>query len=155
MVPVAKTVQAVAGDAVGEDDRVASLWDKLDTDTQRSVAGVLAKRREVMSASEISEEIGPDGTDSPGSNIRYLRGQVDIQPYFSTDDGYSLSLAGRYVWREYGPDLPEAEAPKAADDEADSGEDGAETVEESSKDPDGGSEEGSEEVDLSTFEVRE
>lgn len=107
MVDAAKTIHAVAGDAVEEDDRVSGLWDALDTDTRRSITGILAGHNGTLSADEISEELGEDGTDRPGSNIRKVRHAVDIQPYHSSSDGYTLSLAGRYVWTRYGPATPE------------------------------------------------
>lgn len=160
MVGVAKTIQALAGDAVGADDGIADLWEALDTETQRSVAGVLVKYQVPLSSGEISDEVGEDGTDSPGSNIRYLRGQVDIQPYYSTNDGYTLSLAGRYVWMEYGPETPEAEPTPE-----DGGENQAQGIPEDGKteaDRDAdeaartcGEQEETVKVDLSSFEIRE
>ena len=97
MVPVAKTVHALALDAIGSDDRIVGLWNKLDTDTQLSIMRILAGHEGSLSSGEISDKLGENGTDSPGANIRYLRGEVDIDPYYSTSDGYTLSLAGRYV----------------------------------------------------------
>lgn len=163
LVSVAKSVHALALDALGGDDRIVGLWDKLDTDTQLSVMRILADHEESLSSSEISNKLGEDGTDNPGSNIRYLRGEVDVDPYYSMSDGYTLSLAGRYVWMEYSEDRPELEEDDigneqtALDDDAEqaasdrdvagdgvpSGEDDSETEDSDSS------------MDLSSFEIRE
>lgn len=166
MVDAAKTVQAVAGDAVGDDDRISGLWEALDTDTRRSITGVLAGHNGTLSADEISEELGEDGTNRPGSNIRKVRHAVDIQPYHSSSDGYTLSLAGRYAWTRYGPATPEP----AMDDQEDVGveaegdnveseeqfsvdEEIAETEADQSDTQQSGDTE--KEVNLSNFEIRE
>jgi len=159
MVEVAKTVQALAKDAVGEDDRMTKLWEQIDTETQRTITRVLDRHQKALPASRISDEIGEDGTDNPGSNIRYLRGEVDIQPYYSTNDGYALSLAGRYVWREYGPGETKPEDTAVTDEQDGTGEnenDGVpQTGDEGVKSGNDASGEAGNEVDLSSFDVQE
>jgi hypothetical protein len=152
MVPVAKTVHALAEDAIENDERIAELWDKLDTDTQCSILGVLARYEEPISSGKISDELGEDRTDSPGANIRYLRGEVEIDPYRSTDKGYALTLAGRYVWKEYGPDTRESA------DNGDGQEAGTEEVAADGEEETTAAEESAEsvgDVDLSSFEIQD
>jgi hypothetical protein len=166
MVDAAQTIQAVATDAVGNDNRVSDLWDALDTDTRRSITGILASHNGALSADEISEELGEDGTDRPGSNIRKVRHAVDIQPYHSSSGGYTLSLAGRYVWTRYGSATPEPAMDDREDvsDEAEGGR--VESEEQSSVDEEIGETETDQpdtqqsgdtekEVNLSNFDIRE
>ena len=163
MVPVAKTVHALALDAVGGDDRITRLWNKLDTDTQLSIMRILAGHEGSLSSGEISDKLGENGTDSPGANIRYLRGEVDIVPYYSMSDGYTLSLAGKYMWMEYGrnPSEPDADdtgnGQAALDDDAeqaasdrDEASDGT-----SSSEDDRVEKDSSDDMDLSSFEIQE
>jgi len=163
LVSVAKTVHALSLDARGEDDRIAELWDKLNTDTQLSIITVLAGQEEPLSSSEISEGVGEEGTDSPGANIRYLRGEVEIDPYYSTSNGYTLSLAGRYVWMEYGEDFPESQGSEIDESQTESDKDKQETTsendeagEETSTDENKSDTKDSDsEMDLSSFEIQE
>jgi hypothetical protein len=155
MVNIAKMIHTLAGDAAGDTDEMTEFWSDL-TDTHRSIISALSSHRDTLSSGEISDEIGDEGTDSPGANIRYLRNQSDLDPYHSTDDGYTLSLLGRYVWLEYG--LPEQESTEdsesSQDDqtatEATTAEDSTSKESEPKK-----HEDGNKDVDLSSFEIKE
>lgn len=160
MVSVAKDVHALARDALEGDERISELWDMLDTDTRLSIIQVLARFEEPLSSTEISDELGEGGTNSSGANIRKMRGSADIDPFYSTDDGYMLTLAGRYVWREYGEDNPPIEDGDAADEEAElEGEeadvDRDDVVDEVSASPEDGADDEGGDMDLSSFDVRE
>jgi hypothetical protein len=152
MVPVAKTVHALAEDAIGNNERVDALWDTLNTETQCSILGVLARYEESISSGEISDKLGEDGTNSPGANIRRLKGEVEIKPYHSTDEGYTLTLAGRYVWKQYGPDTEDLIS------DADGNESGSEReTEDQGEEESGNNKSGNStsDVDLSSFEMKE
>jgi len=162
MVEVAKTVHSLSEDALGENGCIDELWDSLQTDTQQSIIQVLADHDELLSSNEISGEIGEEGTDAPGANIRYLRGKVDVDPYYSASGGYTLSLAGTYVWSKYGEEVNNDEI-----DDTDSNQspvenevqDGEPTITDFVDDEYPAKQEGQTEdrtsgVDLSNFEVR-
>lgn len=151
MVAVAKTVHSLARDSVGDEADVAEIWDTLNTDTRLSIAEVLAKHQEPLSSGQISDELGEDGPNDPGANIRMLRGSLDIEPFYGSDRGYTLTLAGRYVLEKYGPDLDDSE------DEAEAQADTkvSDTEVEPSDDTSNNQEETRKDVDLSSFDVRE
>lgn len=152
MVTSAKTVHTLARDSVGEEDEVAEVWDALDTDTRQSIARVLARHQDPLSSSRISDELGEDGPNDPAANIRMMRGNLDIEPFHGSERGYTLTLAGRYVMEQFGPDLDESEG------EADSEVIDTESVtgiEEPSDDRSDKREEAGKEVDLSSFDVQE
>lgn len=156
MVEVAKTVHALARDASRSDERIAELWSKLDTDTQQSILGVLANHGEPLSANSISEKLGEDGTDSPGSNIRYLRSETEIDVYRSSESGYTLTLAGSYLWNEYGEDMPELQDDmEKQETETEDTELEKEEDEKEGSSPADEPSESSESVDLSSFEIKE
>lgn len=182
MVTVAKTVHTLARDAYGDEDQIAEVWDALNTKARLPIAQVLARHSDPMSSGSISDELGEEGPNDPGSNIRELRGRLDIEPFYGSNRGYTLTLPGRYVLRAYGPDMAksldtvaidgragpdegEAEAQaEAAEDSAEEGEAGRDEVEDepdpvqsegASADDDNGQEESKGEVDLSSFEIRE
>lgn len=163
MVSAAKTVHAVTKDAIEDEDRISELWDKLNTDTRLPIVRVLGENEDTLSSGEISEKLGEGGTDNPGANIRKVRGVVDFDPFHSTGNGYTLSLVGRYLWNEYGEDLPETEKNNNGDGQEQIDKDEQETDGQSdeegevvaSDEEDDRSEKTDDEVDLSSFEVRE
>ena len=158
MVDVAKTVHALASDAIENDERIREVWDKLGTDTRLSILRVLAVHEQPISSAEISDALGEDGTDNPGAVIRRVRGEVDIDPFYSTDDGYTFSLVGRYLWLNYGKGEHEFEG-ESEDGKTISEEAGQKSVseieeEELITDRDG-DDKSDGDMDLSSFEVRE
>lgn len=157
MVTAAKTVHTLTRDALGDQDDVAEIWDTLDTDTRLSIAQALARHQEPLSSGQISDELGEDGPNDPGANIRDLRGKLDIEPFYGSGRGYTLTLAGRHVLEKYGPDLAdsEEETDVQAESNASDTESSSELEEELSDDTSSKQEEKRKEVDLSSFDVRE
>lgn len=157
MVTAAKTIHTLARDSIGDEDELTEIWDALNTDTRLSIAQVLARHQEPMSSSQISGELGEDGPSDPGANIRYLRGNLDIEPFHGSDRGYTLTLAGRYVLEKYGPDIADSEdeTDAQADIKGSDTESSSETEDDASDETSDKQEETKKEVDLSAFDVRE
>lgn len=157
MVTVAKTVHMLAKDVLGEQDQVAEIWGALDTSARLPIAQVLAKHMEPLSSGAISDEIGEGGPPDPGSNIRELRGKLDIEPFYGSNRGYTLTLAGRHVLEKYGPEIPrvEVEMDTTASPEESEAEVSSDTEEAPQGDTNDVQEEKKKEVDLSTFDVQE
>jgi hypothetical protein len=153
MVTVAKTVQAVASDATGDDERIAAVWDTLDTDTRISIARALVNEDGPLPSGRISDKLGEDGTDNPGANIRYLKKQTEIMPFFSSDDGYALSLVGRYLLSEYAPDVDEAGNDEDEDEASGVEESGDEPLADEVQTDD--EQDKTADLDLSSFQVRD
>lgn len=69
----------------------------------------------------------------------------------STDEGYTLTLAGRYVWKQYGPDTEDLNS-DADGNEASSEKESEDQEEEETGNNESGN--STSDVDLSNFEMK-
>lgn len=106
---VSRNIRAAASHATNSDDRISNLWDSIDGTRQYPIVEVLFNSANLLGPSAIADEIQDEDRDR--RHIGDALGKMmdrQYHPYYRGDDGYTLSLVGEYVWKEFGPDIEES-----------------------------------------------
>lgn len=104
MVAVAKNVHTVAEDVVASNGSLDEVWEMMSTDKRYPITKILAEEKGLVSSGDISAQLGDDGTDNPGANLRYVLNSAEYYPYYREDGDWGLSLLGEFAWQTSGPD---------------------------------------------------
>jgi hypothetical protein len=103
---VSRNIRATASHANSADERITNLWGSIDGTRQYPIVEVLFDSAELLGPSGIAEIIQDEDWDR--RHIGDALGKMmdrQYHPYFKGEDGYTLSLVGEYVWKEFGPDV--------------------------------------------------
>jgi hypothetical protein len=119
IVTIAKNVHAVAEHTVDSNEAIDQVWDKMSTEKVFPITRTIARSDSPLSASEISEKVGDDGPDDPGSNLRYVITSSEYHPFYREDGEWSFSLLGEYAWKVFGTEYTEEELEEDESNEED------------------------------------
>lgn len=126
---ISERVRRLADDMLEGNEEVKGFWDKFKNQKKFDPFKAVAKAGEKLDRGQIADLMERDvGKGKIGNNIRNTIHQTDFNPYHR-EGGYSLSVTGKYLKKNYMNLTGEQEA-----EQQDQEEETEETVEQSSED---------------------